>query len=192
MQKKLSDKGDFDEIQIDMIMDILVQKNLIDDYEYTKNYFNRSTKLGIGINKIIFNLKREGISPFVIDEFLETYSQDFEYDKAIDLVKKLFSENTTKPQYALIQNIKNKLFNKGFSQDIVERAISDFDFTIPKEHTKMLLTKEYLRVYNRYKNRYDSHILKSKIITFLVQKGYEYDDVIEIINELWEESNDKN
>ena len=77
-------------------------------------------------------------------------------------------------------------------QDIVERAISDFDFTIPKEHTKMLLTKEYLRVYNRYKNRYDSHILKSKIITFLVQKGYEYDDVIEIINELWEESNDKN
>ena len=150
------------------------------------------TKLGIGINKIIFNLKREGISPFVIDEFLETYSQDFEYDKAIDLVKKLFSENTTKPQYALIQNIKNKLFNKGFSQDIVERAISDFDFTIPKEHTKMLLTKEYLRVYNRYKNRYDSHILKSKIITFLVQKGYEYDDVIEIINELWEESNDKN
>ncbi|MCI9094526.1 MAG: glycosyltransferase [Coprobacillus sp.] len=192
MQKKLSDKGDFDEIQIDMIMDILVQKNLIDDYEYTKNYFNRSTKLGIGINKIIFNLKREGVSPFVIDEFLETYSQDFEYDKAIDLVKKLFSENTTKPQYALIQNIKNKLFNKGFSQDIVERAISDFDFTIPKEHTKMLLTKEYLRVYNRYKNRYDSHILKSKIITFLVQKGYEYDDVIEIINELWEESNDKN
>ncbi len=192
MQKRLSDKGDFDEIQIDMIMDILVQKNLIDDYEYTRNYFNRSIKLGIGINKIVYNLKKDGVSPFIIDEFLETYSQDLEYDKAIELVKKLFSENTTKPQYALIQNIKNKLFNKGFSKDVIERAISDFDFTIPKEHTKMLLTKEYHRVYNRYKNRYDSHILKSKIITFLVQKGYEYDDVIEIIEELWEESNDKN
>lgn len=192
MQKRLSDKGDFDEIQIDMIMDILVQKNLIDDYEYTRNYFNRSIKLGIGINKIVYHLKKDGVSPFIIDEFLETYSQDLEYDKAIELVKKLFSENTTKPQYALIQNIKNKLFNKGFSKDVIERAISDFDFTIPKEHTKMLLTKEYHRVYNRYKNRYDSHILKSKIITFLVQKGYEYDDVIEIIEELWEESNDKN
>ena len=111
-------------------------------------------------------------------------------DKAIEIVKKLFDENTTKPQYALIQNIKNKLFNKGFSQDVVEKAINDFDFTIPKEHTKMLLTKEYHRVYNRYKNRYDSHILRSKIITFLVQKGYEYDDVVEIINELWEESDD--
>ena len=60
----------------------------------------------------------------------------------------------------------------------------------PEEHTKKLLTKEYERVYNRYKTRYDSHQLKSKIITFLVQKGYEYDDVVNIISELWEDPND--
>ncbi len=190
MQKKLADKGDFDDIQIDMTMDLLVQKNLIDDVEYTKNYFQRSMRLGIGINKIVYNLKRDGVSPFIIDEFLANYSQDLEYDKAIELVEKLYNENTSRPQYALIQNIKNKLFNKGFSQDVVERAIQDFDFYFPKEHTHKLLTKEYNRVYNRYKGRYDSHILKSKIITFLVQKGYEYDDVLEIISELWEEPND--
>lgn len=190
MQKKLYEKGNFDEIQIDMTMEILVQKGLIDDMEYTRNYFIRSSRLGIGMNKIIYNLKNEGVSPFVIDEFLSDYSQELEYDKAYEIVKKLYSENKTKPQYALIQNIKNKLFNKGFSQDIVEQAIQNFDFIIPKEHTMMLLTKEYHRVYNRYKNRYDKHILKSKIITFLVQKGYEYDDVIQIIGELWEESND--
>lgn len=190
MQKKLSEKGDFDEIQIDMTMDILVQKGLIDDLEYTRSYFQRSVRLGIGMNKIIYNLKNEGVSPIVIDEFLADYSQDLEFDKACEIVQKLYNENKSRPQYALIQNIKNKLFNKGFSQDIVEKAIQSFDFTIPKEHTKMLLTKEYHRVYNRYKSRYDTSILKSKIITFLVQKGYEYDDVIEIINELWEESND--
>ena len=190
MQKKLSDKGDFDDIQIEMTMELLVQKNLIDDVEYTRNYFQKAKRMGVGVNKIIFNLKNEGISPFVIDEYLADYSQDLEYDKAVEIVKKLYNENTSKPQYALIQNIKNKLFNKGFSQDVVERAINDFDFVFPKEHTKKLLTKEYQRVYNRYKNRYDPHILKSKVITFLVQKGYEYDDVIEIIRELWEDSND--
>lgn len=190
MHKKLSDKGDFDDIQIDMTMDILVQKNLIDDLEYTKNYFQKAQRLGIGINKIVFNLKKEGVSPFLIDEFLSTYSQDLEYEKAIEIIQKLYNENTSRPKYALIQNIKNKLFNKGFSQDIVEKAINNFDFIIPEEHTKMLLTKEYHRVYNRYKSRYESNILRSKIITFLVQKGYEYDDVVNIINELWEESND--
>lgn len=190
MQKRLADKGDFDDIQIEMTMDLLVQKNLIDDAEYTRHYFQKATRLGIGINKIIYNLKNEGISSLVIDEFLEAYSQDAEYDKAMEIVQKLYHENTSRPQYALIQNIKNKLFNKGFSQDVVEKAIEHFDFSMPKEHTMNLLTKEYHRVYNRYKNRYDSHVLKSKIITFLVQKGYEYDDVIEIIHQLWEDKND--
>lgn len=190
MQNKLSDKGDFDDIQIEMTMELLVQKNLIDDVEYTKNYFQKAKRMGVGVNRIVFNLKKEGISPFIIDEYLADYSQDLEYDKAVEIVKKLYNENTSKPQYALIQNIKNKLFNKGFSHDVVERAINDFDFVFPKEHTKKLLTKEYQRVYNRYKNRYDPNILKSKVITFLVQKGYEYDDVIEIIRELWEDNND--
>lgn len=135
-----------------------------------KVIFIKRRRLGIGVNKIIYNLKKDGVSPFVIDEFLADYSQDLEYDKALEIVEKLYNENTTRPQYALIQNIKNKLFNKGFSQDVVERAIQDFDFVFPKEHTKKLLTKEYYRVYNRYKNRYDKHILKSKIITFLYKK----------------------
>ena len=92
----------------------------------------------------------------------------------------------------MIQNIKSKLFNKGFSADVVDQAISNFNFEVPREHTMMLLEKEYHRVYNRYKNRYASNILRSKIITFLVQKGYEYDDVIEIISQLWEDNNESN
>lgn len=190
MRKRLSDKGDFDDIQIDMTMDLLVQKNLIDDVEYTQNYFQKATRLGMGVQKIVYNLKKDGVSSFIIDEYLSTYSSDLEYEKAMEVVKKLYNENVARPPYALIQTIKNKLFNKGFSQDIVEKAIHDFDFEFPKEHTMNLLAKEYRRVYQRYKNRYDSRILKSKIITFLVQKGYEYADVIEIINELWEESDD--
>lgn len=190
MQKKLMDNGDFDDIQVEMTMDLLMQKNLIDDVEYTQSYFQKAMRMGLGMNKIIYHLKKEGVSPFIIDEFLEEYSQDLEYDKAVELVEKLYNENTTRPQYALIQTIRNKLFNKGFSQEVVEKAIENFDFSIPKEHTMNLLKKEYSRVYNRYKNRYQSHLLKSKIINFLVQKGYEYDDVLEIIEQLWEDTND--
>lgn len=190
MHKKLCDKGDFDDIQIDMTMDILVHKNLIDDLEYAKHYFIKAKRLGIGLNKIVYNLKREGISQNIIDECLSSYSPDLEYDKALQFVEKLYNENTTRPKYALIQNIKSKLFHKGFSQDVVEQAIQNFDFEVPREHTMKLLEKEYYRVYNRYKNRYASNILRSKIITFLVQKGYEYDDVVEIIGELWEDTND--
>ncbi len=187
MRNKLSETGEFDDIQLDMTMESLVQKSLIDDYEYTKNYFVKSKRLGLGINQVVYKLKSDGISPYVIDEFLVEYSDEMEYEKALKLVEKLFNENNTKPKNAIIQNIKNKLFHKGFSLNIVEKAISEFDFSMPEEHTKMLLTKEYTRVYDRYKNRYEKRLLKSKIITFLVQKGYEYDDVISIMNDMWEE-----
>lgn len=190
MKKKLADKDGYDEIQIDMTMELLVRKNLIDDVEYTKNYFHKANKQGLGINRIVYNLKNEGVSPFIIDEYLAQYSENIEYDKALDIIEKLYNQNMQKSQNALIQHVKNKLFNKGFSQNVVEKAIQDFDFTIPKEHTKMLLKKEYERVYKRYKNKYNLYTLKNKIITFLIQKGYEYDDVIEIVNELWEEPND--
>ncbi|MCD8028888.1 MAG: RecX family transcriptional regulator [Erysipelotrichaceae bacterium] len=190
MKQKLKEKGNFDDIQIDITMELLVNKGLIDDMAYTRNYFEKSTKLGWGINKIIYNLKSQGVSPFVIDEFLVDYPVETEYDKAVEIIQKLYQENTTKPKYALIQNIKNKLFNKGFSQEIVEQATNDFDFVFPKENTMKLLNKEYERVYKRYKNRYDHRTLKSKIITFLVQKGYEYDDVIELMSEVWEDMYD--
>lgn len=190
MQQKLKENGDFDDIQIDMTMELLVNKNLINDMEYTRSYFQKSTKLGWGMNKIIYNLKNQGVSPFVIDEFLADYPIETEYDKAIEIIQKLYEENTTKPKYMLIQNIKNKLFNKGFSQEIVEQATNDFDFVFSKERTMNLLKKEYDRVYKRYKNRYDHSALKNKIITFLLQKGYEYNDVVELMNEVWEDTYD--
>ena len=102
-----------------------------------------------------------------------------------------YTENTSKPQYALIQFIKGKLFNKGFSSEIIDQAINDFNFDMPKEHTLKLLEKEYERVYRRYRTRYDSRLLKSKVITFLVQKGYEYVYVIENVMKHWEDPDDQ-
>ena len=53
---------DFDDIQVEMTMDLLMQKNLIDDVEYTQSYFQKATRLGMGINKIIHHLKKEGVN----------------------------------------------------------------------------------------------------------------------------------
>lgn len=188
MKQKLTSNYDFSDIQIGMAMESLIQKGLIDDYQYTKDYFEKSKRLNIGIHKIVNNLKKDGVSPFVIDECLEEYSSDIEYDKAITIITKLYNENTTRSPNALIQNIRNKLFNKGFSSSTVEQAMNDFTFEFGLEHLKMLLTKEYNKVYRRYSRKYEGKELKQKIKYFLLQKGYEYGDVSNIIDELWEEN----
>lgn len=189
MKKKLENNGDFTDIQIEMAMDLLMKKKLIDDYEYTKAYFDKAKRLNIGINKVIDNLKKDGVSPFTIDECLTQYSNDIEYDKAISLIEKIYNENTSKSPNALINSIKNRLFNKGFSSNVIEKAIEDFSFEFEDEHTKMLLNKEYDRVYKRYSHKYEGNQLKNKVITFLLQKGYEYEGIVNMIEEKWEEEN---
>lgn len=187
MKQRLASKNDFSDIQIEMTMELLMQKKLIDDYEYTRNFFEKANRMNIGINKAVDMLKKNGVSPFVIDECLEVYSSKMEYDKAIALIKKLFDENQTRSPKALIQNIRNRLFNKGFSQSVVDQALNDFSFEFPSSHTRMLLKKEYEKVYKRYRSKYEGSTLRSKIISFLIQKGYEYDDIIDIIEEMEEE-----
>ena len=185
MKQKLTSHGDFNELQVEMTLDLLMQKNLIDDYEYTRNYLQKANRLSIGVNKAIDNLKKNGVSPFVIDECLESYSSEIEYEKALALIEKLYHENTVRSPKALLQNIRNRLFNKGFSQSVVEQAMNDFSFEFPKSHTIMLLKKEYDKVYKRYSVKYEGSALKNKVITFLIQKGYDYEDIVEV----WEEEN---
>lgn len=190
MKRKLLMKGAFDEMQIEMTMDLLVSKNLIDDYEYTKSMIRRYMRMGYGLKYAALQLKKDGVSPYTIDECLSEFSGDLEFDKAVDIVKKLYNANTTKSPNALINNIKNKLFNKGFSEDVVNKAMNSVSLDFPKEHTRQLLEKEYQRVYNRYKNKYEGKMLKSKLITFLVQKGYEYEDVVCLMEDVWRDENE--
>lgn len=189
MKQKLTSQGDYNDIQIERALDLLMQKGLIDDYEYTRNYFQKANRLSIGINKAVDNLKKDGVSPFVIDECLEVYSSEIEYEKAIALIEKLYNENKARSPKALISNIRNRLFNKGFSQSVVDKALNDFSFDFPEYHTMMLLRKEYDKVYKKYSTKYEGSLLKNKIITYLIQKGYEYDDIVKLINEVWEEEN---
>lgn len=191
MKQRLASKNDFTDIQIEMTMELLMQKKLIDDYEYTRSFLNKANRMNIGINKAVDLLKKNGVSPFVIDECLEVYSSKIEYDKALALIEKLYNENQTRSPKALIQNIRNRLFNKGFSQNVVDQAINDFSFEFPSSHTRMLLKKEYEKVYQRYHHKYEGQVLKKKLINFLIQKGYDYEDIVSVIEEM-EEENEEN
>lgn len=189
MKNKLLLNEDFDEILIEMVLELLIDKNLINDDEYVEHYFKKGERLGIGVHKLIYELKKKGVSPNTIDQFLETYDREHEYDKAYQMVDKYFKANSTKPIQAIIEHIKSRLYTKGFSQDTIDLVVSNYDFQISKEQTQEFLNREYDKVYRRYKNKYEGKTLKQKMIQFLIQKGYEYSDIVELI-EVKESYND--
>jgi len=180
MKKKLMDKGDFDDTQLDATLDLLCEKNLINDRLYTINYLKRCTRLGIGLNKAIYNLRSYGVDIELIDMCLEELDDD-EYLAATRLIDSYFKRNNSNSYKNMQKKIKEKLFVKGFTNETIERAMSDYDFEYDDEKEKLALEKETDKVIARYSKKLSGNELKNKLIDTLLRKGYNYDDIKDIL-----------
>ena len=165
MKKKLMDSGNYDDAQLDTTLELLQNKNLINDEEYTVNYLKRCTRLGVGLNKAIYNLRNYGVSDEIIDQCLEKNSRNIGFSYK-----------------AMLKKIRDKLYIKGFTNEAIEKALSDYDFEFDYEKEHNALEKEFIKQKKKYSKKYDTNQLKEKIINNLLRKGYNYEDIKEIMN----------
>lgn len=190
MRKKLMDSGDYDDTQLDAAMELLQEKNLINDEAYTMQYLRRCTKLGIGLNKAIYNLRSYEITSDVIDRCLEEFDDNDEYNAAIELIESLYSNANSFSHKALLKRIRDKLYFKGFTADTIERAMSDFDFEYNDENEKLSLQKDFDKALLRYSKKIQGSKLREKLIDVLLRKGYNYEDIRKLISIKGEGSNE--
>lgn len=182
MKKKLMDSGNYDDAQLDTTLELLESKNLINDEEYTINYLRRCTRLGVGLNKAIYNLHTYGISNELIDQCLEKNSFDDEYFAATKIIDTYYNRNIGFSYKVMLKKIRDKLYIKGFTNETIEKALSDYDFKFDYEKEHDALEKEYIKQKNKYLRKYEDKQLKEKIINSLLRKGYNYEDIKEIMN----------
>lgn len=182
MKKKLMDSGNYDDAQLDTTLELLQNKNLINDEEYTVNYLKRCTRLGLGLNKAIYNLRNYGVSDEIIDQCLEKNSFDDEYLAATKIIDTYYNRNIGFSYKAMLKKIRDKLYIKGFTNEAIEKALSDYDFEFDYEKEHNALEKEFIKQKKKYSKKYDTNQLKEKIINNLLRKGYNYEDIKEIMN----------
>lgn len=182
MKKKLMDSGNYDDAQLDITLELLQNKNLINDEEYTVNYLKRCTRLGVGLNKAIYNLRNYGVSDEIIDQCLEKNSFDDEYLAATKIIDTYYNRNIGFSYKAMLKKIRDKLYIKGFTNEAIEKALSDYDFEFDYEKEHNALEKEFIKQKKKYSKKYDTNQLKEKIINNLLRKGYNYEDIKEIMN----------
>ena len=181
MRKKLMDSGDYDDAQLDTTIQLLSEKNLINDKMYAMNYFKRCTRLGIGHNKAIYNLRNYGVDTEIIDTCLEELDDDEEYQAAMLLINNYYQRNNTISYRNIQRKIKEKLFLKGFTNDVIDKAMAEYDFEYDLEKEKLALGKDYLKASHRYEKKLEGKDLRNKIIDTLLKKGYNYEDIKNIL-----------
>lgn len=183
MRQRLEDAEDFDDLQIDMAMNALKEKNLINDYEYAVDYYTRAKRLSLGKNKALFNLRDKGISEEIIESTKHLYSSEDEYETALAIVSKSFDANHSKTRMSFIHSISDKLYMKGFSKDVITNVLANFDFSSKEGLEEELILKEFDKAFDRYSNKYEGKELAQKIYLYLLRKGFDYSLIKEVMKE---------
>lgn len=183
MEDKLARNDELEEVHIDLIINLLKQKHLIDDYAYAKDYLAKASRMGMGIRKAIQKLREKGIPQDILEGLRNDYSRDIEVENATETIRKLSNQNRTRSHGALIHNIRNRLFSNGFDQDVIDEAMHQVSIEKDDNLEKKLLEKEVEKAYQKYARRYNDQALDSHVYAYLARKGFQSDWIKSAIEE---------
>ncbi len=99
--------------------------DLIDDERFAKNYILHIAKAKkFGLSRIKLELKRLGISEFIIEDALrENLDDDSQLEQALLAYRKKMKALSNKPPEKQKNSIINHLLMKGFSYEIIKKCI---------------------------------------------------------------------
>ena len=128
-----------------------------------------------GYYKIYYSLKDKDLDDNIIKEYLDNIEDSIWLDKINKIIDSKLKSNTKYSNNLLINKIKNYLKTLGFQDYLINIALNNI--TIDNTHEDEKLKKDYEKLYNKYKNKYDKNKLNYILIGKLYQKGYELDKV---------------
>ena len=157
---------------INEILDKLVQNGLINDSKYVYAYYLDKINLSNdGPNKIKDNLLKLGINEEVINNNI-TVDNKLIYDKLNHLIDKKIKTSKGYSGNILKQRLISYFINQGYDIDMINEIINTKNLTNIEEGIK-----EYNKLLNKYKNKYDDYKLDVFIRSKLYAKGFDLDEI---------------
>ena len=118
---KLKNKG-FDEDIINNVLEDLLNSRFQSDERYTEEYIRYRQNSGYGLEKIIYELKSNGISSDLIDINLCKFTDD--YDVLFEFAKFKIRDRDLEEQKVLARHINN-FKARGFENSIILKVIEN-------------------------------------------------------------------
>ena len=177
--RELLYKNNASKKSVDQVIKMLKGYDLIDDKAFVEEYVSYYNEKNYGKNKIIKKLNEKGIFSDVTDKIKFPYNNEIK--KANNVLK------TLEKQYSKYNNAEKKkhiysaLISRGFDNEVALQVSNNVKESTDKEEAQKL-SKEFDKAYSRYKNKYEKRELKSKIVTYLLSKGYKYNDILAEMN----------
>ena len=175
---------------INQIIEELEEKNYLNDYNYCVNYILNSFVSYLGIKKIRYNLRKAGVNIKIIDQAIEKLSKDeySEHKVCLAYANKYLKQLSDLSLYEAKKKLRNRLISKQYDNEVIDTVISELDFSKITLNEIDSLRKQAKKLYNIKKNKYKSTALRNIIFKSLIAKGYEYEHIYLILNEMeWDD-----
>ncbi len=156
----------------------LEKEKYINDDLYLKAFINDrinlSTKGPLVIKKELKNL---GIAENKVTNYLNLFNDEVWLNKIAKIIAKKKKSNHKLSGNILKEKIKQFLIKEGFSIDLINRGIENFDFTDDEE----IIQKELQKEYNKLKNKGKEEDILLKVKYNLYKKGFSISKIEELL-----------
>lgn len=124
--KKYLQKNSYELALIEIILTKLKEHNMLNDDAYAKQFVSQRVNFNPKGKKLLaFEMKSKGIDSLTIQNALEAYDQDQEYQIAKELVEKKLKQLVKEDWQQTKAKIGIFLQRKGFSYEVIMKVIND-------------------------------------------------------------------
>ena len=166
-------KKEFNESHINYAVNKLNKLNLLNEKRYIEAYINDKVNLTLdGPFKIRKALLDFDFSENDIDNYLNTFNSDIWESKLNKIINKKKSLMKNKSYTMFINKLKLDLYNMGYDKYMIDNMLMNI------EYSSNAIDKEIEKAKKKFKND------KNKIISSLLRKGYNYEEINSKLKEL--------
>ena len=166
-------KNEIDKFTEEKLIKKLKDSKLIDDKTYTYAYIHDRIKFSNdGPYKIKKELLKNKIEENLIEDELNKLDRKEIYEKLKKQILKKINANNKYSNNMIKQKLINYFINQGYEKSMISEIIQD-----NQKEDNNIIKKEYEKLYNKYKTKYNEYELNRVIKQKLYQKGFSIDEI---------------
>ena len=136
-----------------------------------------------GRERMIRELRKKGIPLEMINSMLEE-QPDTEYEDAMAFARRSARTLPDTSQRMKQNKLKARLIAKGYSSEVADAVIAEFDFREDSKEELDNLRKCAAKAKKRYEKKYEGTKLRNTVYRYCSAQGYNAEDIYVILDEM--------
>lgn len=180
-------KKEIDEMIIEQTIERLQKEKLVNDVHFAQSFVrDRMNQTSKGPKIIKKELIEKGIDKKIATDALMEYSYEKQLAISIKWIHRELKKSRKQSFRNKLNNIRYKLVQKGFGQEVINEAMQSVDPTLVESEEKKALQFHAEKLIQRYRKKHSGYELKTKLKYGLFQRGFSSDLINEYMDNLEE------